>query len=189
MPVMDGFTLAQKVKDTPALHGAIIMMLTSVDQRGDRSRCKELGIASYLIKPIKPSELQRAILEVLGTEKEVLDAKDKKPTAHRSQKPLRILLAEDNIVNQKLAVKLLQKWGHEVVVAANGKEALAVLEKNRPFDLVLMDVQMPEMDGMMATTLIRQHEKTTHTHIPIIAMTARAMKGDREQCLAAGMNV
>ncbi len=188
MPVMDGFTLAQKVKDTPALHGAIIMMLTSVDQGGDRRRCKELGIASYLIKPIKPSELQRAILEVLGTEKEVLDAKDKRSIAHRSQKPLRILLAEDNIINQKLAVKLLQKWGHEVVVAANGKEALAVLEKDRPFDLVLMDVQMPEMDGMMATTLIRQHEKTTHTHIPIIAMTARAMKGDREQCLAAGMD-
>jgi CheY-like chemotaxis protein len=143
-----------------------------------------LGIKSYLIKPVKQCELLAAIRRVMATEAEVL------ATSPREQGPLgqfRILLAEDNLVNQRLAVGLLEKMGHQVTVAQNGREALDLLEE-RDFDLVLMDVQMPEMDGFAATRELRKREEGRQRHIPVIAMTAHAMKGDRETCIAAGMD-
>jgi two-component system, sensor histidine kinase and response regulator len=189
MPGMDGFALAEKIKQNPRLAGATIMMLTSAGRRGDAARCRELGIKVYLIKPIRQSELLEAILAALG----------KAPTAgmrvtpitrhtlRESRQKLQVLLAEDNIVNQQLAVRLLEKRGHLVTVASNGSEALALLKTSR-FDLVLMDVQMPIMDGFQATAAIRKEEETTGKHLPIIAMTAHAMHGDRERCLAGGMD-
>jgi len=189
MPEMDGFTLAERIKKDPRLATATIMMLSSSGQRGDTAHCRKLGIAAYLIKPIRQSELLRAILDALG-----------KPSGRPERLPLvtrhslrekqvgvRILLAEDNAVNRTLVMKLLEKRGLRVTAAGNGKEMLAALEKNS-FDLVLMDVQMPEMDGLEATVLIREKEKVEGGHLPIIALTAYAMKGDEERCRAAGMD-
>ncbi|MGO9274727.1 MAG: response regulator, partial [Terriglobia bacterium] len=191
MPQMDGFTLVERIRQHEDLRQTTIMMLTSVGQRGDAARCRELGIAAYLIKPIAQSQLLDAILNVLGTRAQPADEPRLNLITRHSlrERPrkLRILLAEDNAVNQKLASRLLEKRGHTVAVASNGREALKVLEKQR-FDLVLMDVSMPEMDGMEATRAIRAAEKTTGAHLPIIAMTAHAMKGDRERCLDAGMD-
>ncbi|HMD96451.1 MAG TPA: PAS domain S-box protein [Terriglobia bacterium] len=191
MPQMDGFTLVERIRQHEDLRKTTIMMLTSVGQRGDAARCRELGIAAYLIKPIGQSQLLDAILNVLGTRAQAADApRPNLVTRHslrEGQRKLRILLAEDNAVNQKLASRLLEKRGHTVVVAANGREALKALEKEE-FDLVLMDVSMPEMDGLEAARAIRAAEQTTGAHLPIIAMTAHAMKGDRERCLAAGMD-
>jgi PAS domain S-box-containing protein len=192
MPDMDGFTLAQRIKESPGLAGATIMMLTSAGQRGDVARCRELGIAVYLIKPIRQSELLEAILVALGRP----SREGEQPTVltrhslREARRKLRVLVAEDNAVNQELAVRLLEKQGHTVAVAGNGQEALEALEKatSRGFDVVLMDLQMPEMDGLEATAAIRQKEKATGKHLPIIAMTAHALKGDRERCLAAGMD-
>jgi CheY-like chemotaxis protein len=164
------------------------MMLTSGDQPGDVTLCEQLGVASYLRKPIKQSELFDSIMLAFGIsrpEDEVLE-KPAAPAASRVG-PLRILLAEDSLVNQKLAVAVLEKRGHQVVVANNGREAVAMLERH-DFDLVLMDVQMPEMDGFEATDAIRAKERRTGRHMPIIAMTAHALKGDRERCLEAGMD-
>jgi PAS domain S-box-containing protein len=188
MPGLDGFGLAERIKARPQLATATIMLLTSSGQRGDAARCRELGVAAYLIKPVAQSELLEAILRVLGAQPEA--ARASLVTRHllrETRRTLRILLAEDNPVNQKLAVRLIEKQGHSVTVAANGREALAALDRE-PFDLVLMDVQMPEMDGFEATAAIRQREKQRGGHVPIIAMTAHAMKGDRELCLAAGMD-
>jgi two-component system, sensor histidine kinase and response regulator len=189
MPEMDGFALAEKIKQHPKFAGATIMMLTSAGQRGDAARCRELGIAAYLIKPIRQSELLRAILEALGKPSGKVE---RAPLVNRhslreAHKAARILLAEDNAVNQKLVMRLLEKRGLLVTAAGNGKEVLAALEK-QSFDLVLMDVQMPEMDGFEATARIRQEEKATGAHLPIIALTAYAMKGDEERCRAAGMD-
>jgi signal transduction histidine kinase/CheY-like chemotaxis protein len=191
MPEMNGFTLIERIRQRPELSTATIMMLTSAGHRGDAARCLELGVAAYLLKPIRQSELREAIARVLGAREQdgalplitrfsVQDARD--PSAF-----LRVLLAEDNAVNQRLAVRLLEKRGHRVTVAGNGREALEALEKES-FDLVFMDVQMPEMDGLEATAAIREKEKTNGVHQPIIALTAHAMKGDREKCLAAGMD-
>ncbi|MFY9584917.1 MAG: MHYT domain-containing protein [Candidatus Acidiferrales bacterium] len=192
MPGMDGFALVERMKQIPELAGATIMMLTSAGLRGDAARCRELGVAAYLTKPIKQSELLQAILLALGTPAK-REARPPLVTRHvlrESRQRLRILLAEDNAVNQVLAVRLLEKWGHAVTVAGDGRAALAALEKTGfgGFDLVLMDVQMPEMDGLEATAAIRAKEKSTGGYIPIIAMTAHTMKGDRERCLAAGMD-
>ncbi len=189
MPEMDGFALAEQIKQHPELAGATIMMLSSAGPSGDSARRRELGIAAYLSKPIKQSELLDAILTVLHS----ASAESHRPASVKpqilptSQRPLHILLAEDNPVNQRLAVRILEKRGHTVVVADNGKQALATLDRE-PFDLILMDVQMPEMDGFEATQAIREREKTTGAHVPIVAMTAHAMKGDRERCLEAGMD-
>jgi len=191
MPKMDGFTLVEQIRKRPELATATIMMLTSAGHRGDAARCQELGVAAYLLKPIRQSELREAIARVLGAHAEngaiplitrfsLHDGRD--PSAS-----LRVLLAEDNPVNQRLAVRLLEKRGHHVVVAGNGAEALAAMEKH-DFDLVFMDVQMPEMDGLEATAVIRGKEKITGKHQPIIALTAHAMKGDREKCIAGGMD-
>jgi two-component system, sensor histidine kinase and response regulator len=166
------------------------MMLTSAGQRGDAARCRQLGVAAYLTKPVGQSELFDALVQVLG--RGALEAQSSEPLVTRhslreGRKRLRILLAEDNVVNQKLAVRLLEKRESTVLVASNGREAVAALEKES-FDLVLMDLQMPGMDGFEATSAIREKETTSGTHIPIIAMTAHAMKGDRERCLAAGFD-
>jgi CheY-like chemotaxis protein/HPt (histidine-containing phosphotransfer) domain-containing protein len=171
-------------------------MLSSAAQAGDAARCRSLGIASYLTKPVKQSDLLDAIMDALskdegGRMKDEAPAPDRiHPSSfilHPSQRPLRILLAEDNPVNQKLAVRLLEKLGHQVTVAGTGRAALDALEQE-PFDLALMDVQMPEMGGFEATAALREREQATGAHLPVIAMTAHAMKGDRERCLAAGMD-
>jgi two-component system sensor histidine kinase/response regulator len=191
MPKMDGFGLVGRIKENDGPSTATIMMLTSGGQRGDAARCSELGIAAYLLKPVRQSELRDAIARVLG-------AKDKagaismitRTTIEEEADPtrrLRILLAEDNPVNQKLAIRLLEKRGHEVTLAENGREALTALDK-QSFDLVLMDVQMPEMDGLEATRLLRTQEQATGKRQAVVAMTALAMKGDRERCLGAGMD-
>ena len=188
MPEVDGFRLAEQVKQDGQLSSTVIMMLTSGDRFGDVTRCEQLGIAAYLLKPIKQSELFDAIVLALGitvTEPEAAEATAAKQPSRLDS--LRILLAEDSLVNQKLAVGLLEKYGHTVVVANHGREAIAALD-TQDFDLVLMDVQMPEMDGFEATTAIRGNEKRTGAHVPIVAMTAHAMKGDREHCLEAGMD-
>jgi two-component system sensor histidine kinase/response regulator len=185
MPEVDGFMLAERIHAHPDLAGATVMMLSSACQPLEARRCRELGLAAYLTKPIKQTELSRAILAALGSP----EARPQPPSPPRARqgRALRLLLAEDNLVNQKLAVRLLEKQGHSVVVAANGREAVEAVER-QPFDLVLMDVQMPEMDGFEATAAIRQAECGTGRHLPILAMTAYAMKGDRERCLASGMD-
>lgn len=199
MPEMDGFALAAQIRRQPGLTGATIMMLSSAGQRGDTARCRELGIAAYLTKPIKQSDLLEAILTALYAS----STETREPSSRsqlslpESRRCLHILLVEDNVINQRVAVGILEKWGHAVVVASSGKEALAALERDT-FALILMDVQMPEMDGFEATRAIREREdsvqltpNTQHPaplHIPIVAMTAHAMKGDRERCLEAGMD-
>jgi two-component system sensor histidine kinase/response regulator len=191
MPGMDGFALSERIRQRPELSTATIMMLTSAGHRGDAARCQELGVSAYLLKPIRQSELREAIARVLGanaqehpipliTRFSLQDARD--PAAF-----LRVLVAEDNPVNQRLVVRLLEKRGHRVQVAVNGREALQTLDKEE-FDLVLMDVQMPEMGGMEATAAIREKEKGSGLRIPIVALTANAMKGDREKYLASGMD-
>jgi CheY-like chemotaxis protein/HPt (histidine-containing phosphotransfer) domain-containing protein len=190
MPDLDGFSLAERIRQNPALTGATVMMLTSGGQAGDAGRCRELGLAGYLTKPVRQQDLWKAIMAALGApaEAEPTVSAPRPATSRR----LHILLAEDNLFNQKLAVRLLQKQGHEVVVAGSGREALEAVGR-QPFDLVLMDVQMPEMDGLEATRRIRDREAREHrlgpggAHLPVIAMTAYAMKGDRERCLDAGM--
>jgi len=187
MPEIDGFTLAEQIGEDPHISSTIVMMLTSGDRPEDIARCEQRGIAAYLLKPVKQSELFDAIMLALGVtaaEEELISTAVPQP---RPFGPLQILLAEDSLVNQKLAVALLERHGHTVVVANNGREAVAALE-SRPFDLVLMDVQMPEMDGLEATEAIRAREKRTGDHVPVIAMTAHALKGDRERCLEAGMD-
>jgi signal transduction histidine kinase/CheY-like chemotaxis protein/streptogramin lyase len=185
---MDGFQLAGEIRKNPKLSGASVMMLASGGQRGDAARCRELGLAGYLAKPVGQSELLNAVLRVADSKR----PGEKPPLVTRhslreERKPLRILLAEDNIVNQQLASRVLQKHGHHVVTTANGREALERLE-NESFDLVLMDIQMPEVDGFEATATIRKKEEATGTHLPVVAMTAHAMQGDKERCLAAGMD-
>jgi two-component system sensor histidine kinase/response regulator len=164
-------------------------MLTSSGYVGDASRCRELGIAVYLLKPFRQLELLEAISLALGAEFEhpQMSALITRRALVETRCRLQILLAEDNAVNQTLATRLLQKRGHSVVIVPNGREALAALDNQR-FDVVLMDVQMPEMDGFQATAAIREKEIRTGAHIPVVAMTAHAMKGDRESCLAAGMD-
>jgi len=191
MPEMDGFALIEQIRRRPELSTATIMMLTSAGHRGDAARCQELGVSAYLLKPIRQSELREAVARVLGArEQDGAIPLVTRFSLHDAREPdayLRVLLAEDNLVNQRLAVRLLEKRGHRVVVAATGFEALQALEKES-FDLVLMDVQMPEMDGFEATAAIREKEKGGGLHQAVVALTAHAMKGDREKCLAAGMD-
>ena len=193
MPGMDGFAVAEEIRKRPGLTGATIMMLTSDLASGDMQRCRDLGIKATLIKPIQQSELLDAILNTLA----LSTVSQPLPAAHDpvvkslpAGPSRRFLLAEDNVINQQLAVRLLEKQGHTVVVANNGRIAVDRLEHDgfRGFDAVLMDVQMPEMDGLEATAEIRRLEKLAGTRVPIIAMTAHAMQGDRERCLAAGMD-
>ncbi len=215
MPEMDGFDLVGRVKSLPRMKATTILMLTSGSMPGDSARCQQLGADAYLTKPLRHFELLATILRtlnarssnqphqaedvpqieqsiaamsrVLNTELEGAERHPYKETAPSPVAGLRILLAEDNRVNQTLATRLLAKRGHTVVVAGNGHEAIARLAQES-FDLVLMDVQMPEMDGFEATAAIRAREWNTGTHIPIVAMTARAMSGDREKCIRTGMD-
>ncbi|HEX6212419.1 MAG TPA: response regulator, partial [Methylomirabilota bacterium] len=185
MPGMDGFAVARRIKDDPALADATIMMLSSRDFAGEADRCRALGVAAYLQKPVKQSELLDAIIRTLGTARA-----RPMPVAARAARPslpedLEILLAEDNEVNQELAIAMLERQGHRVILARTGAEAVALWEKGA-FDVILMDVQMPEMDGLEATRRIREQERVRGTRTPIVAVTAHAMEGDRRRCLEAG---
>jgi two-component system, sensor histidine kinase and response regulator len=187
MPDMDGFQLAEAVRQDDAIADIVIMMLTSSGRPGDNARRANLKVAAHLMKPVKQSELFDALVTALGVSAVEDDAELSLPEHISPVGPLRILLAEDNVVNQKLALGILQREGHEVVVARTGREAVDAVEQ-QAFDLVLMDVQMPEMDGLEATQCIRAAEQSQGGHVPIIAMTAHAMSGDRERCLQAGMD-
>jgi len=191
MPEMDGFDLVERIRERQELSGTAIMMLSSSGHRGDGARCQKLGVAAYLLKPVRQAELRGAILEVLRPGNQNIN----RPLVTRYTLPgttappvsLRILLAEDNQVNQLLAMRLLEKRGHRVTPVGNGRDAVTTAEKGT-FDLVLMDLQMPEMDGFKATSKLRERESETGVHLPIIALTAHALKGDRERCLEAGMD-
>jgi CheY-like chemotaxis protein len=226
MPDMDGFEVAERIAQRPDLSGATIVMLSSVGQRGDALRCRELGVAGYISKPVRQSVLLDTILAVLarptaGPEARTLvtrhSLREARGPAHgtaarhnasdpllmdglaggepgpvpptRSLRPLRVVVAEDNRVNQLVIRRLLERLHHTVVLCDDGCAAVAAVERERP-DLVLMDVQMPEMDGFVATAAIREREaaRPGGRRLPIVALTAYAMKGDRERCLAAGMD-
>ena len=191
MPGMDGFGLISRIRRTPGVAETKVVLLSSTGQRRDGERCKELGVGAVLVKPIRRVELREAVAGVLGgtrREKEIA-ARVRVPVrgVRELRGGLRVLLTEDNQVNQRLAKRMLEKRGHVVDVAANGREALEALEKSS-YDLVLMDVQMPEMDGMEATARIRAKEKLSGGRQRVVALTAHAMKGDEEKCLAAGMD-
>jgi two-component system, sensor histidine kinase and response regulator len=189
MPNVDGFALCEKIRHSPGMSNIIVMMLSSVARRQDAIRSRELGVAAYLTKPIDWRELRTIIASILtdGLQKAAVKTSPAVEHPGKGMRGLRILLAEDNEVNQELALSLLKKHGHSVRLANDGREALSAWEKES-FDLILMDLQMPVMGGLAATAAIRRKERDTGAHIPIIAMTAHAMKGDRENCLAAGMD-
>jgi PAS domain S-box-containing protein len=189
LPTMNGFAVAEQILRAPALRTDIVMMLTADDISDDFARCQELGISHYMVKPIKESELQNIILTALGHAKTAKEAKKQaSPRQPKTEVPhLRILVAEDNATSQLIAKKTLEKAGHAVQIAGTGVEAIRMV-KEGAFDLVLMDVEMPEMNGLEATRFIRKTEKESGQHIPIIAMTAYAMKEDRQRCLEAGMD-
>ena len=187
MPDMDGFGVATQIASRPEFSNPTVIMLTSAGRHDDVERCRELNISAYLNKPISPTHLREVICRLLGRHRP-------RPTPSRSRRGDRcprtcrkVLLAEDNVVNQQVAVGLLSKRGHEVTVVGSGKEALGRLDRD-PFDVVLMDVQMPEMGGLEATGIIRQREAGTGRHVWIVAMTAHTMQGDRDECLNAGMD-
>jgi PAS domain S-box-containing protein len=184
MPELDGFGLAERIRRRRALRATRLLMLTSGPRPGDERRAMALGVSSYLIKPVKQSDLLDRMLEAL----------EERPTGALARaiegpkgRRLRVLVAEDNPVNQKVAAGLLERAGHRTVIVENGRQALEALERGS-FDLVLMDVQMPELDGLETTTALRERERGTGRHLPIVAVTAHAMKGDAERCLAAGMD-
>jgi signal transduction histidine kinase/DNA-binding response OmpR family regulator len=188
MPDMDGFAVAEQIRNSYKQQGIKVILLTSASRPSDVARCRELGISDYLSKPIKQSELFDAIVTAMaehGRKRERYEGAS--AFIQASERSLRVLLAEDNPVNQTLARRILEKLGHKVQVVNNGREALGRSQAEE-FDLILMDVQMPEMDGLEATTAIRDAEAATGKHVPIVAMTAHAMKGDREKCLSAGMD-
>ena len=188
MPEIDGFTLARQIQEHPELVRTTIMMLTSADHLGDAMLCRKLGISAYLVKPVRQSTLLDLICRGL---QQVSQDSGELPQLRTNRRlpdsPVRVLVAEDNLVNQTLARRLLEKRGYEVSVVGDGRSALAALS-SESFDIVLMDIQMPGMDGFEATAAIRQHEQLSGAHIPIVAMTAHAFKGDQERCLTAGMD-
>jgi len=199
MPEMDGFTVARQIRHDCDLKDTAIMMLTSMDIKGGFERCRELGIEVYLVKPVQQEKLFGSIDTIIkmkhsttktkpptqGSTVSLTDERARAGTQRLSRG--RILFAEDNIINQRLVESLLKRRGYQITVVSNGRQAVEALEKDG-FDIILMDVQMPEMDGLEATRIIRDREKQTGGHIPIIAMTAYAMKGDKERCLKAGMD-
>jgi len=186
MPERDGFALVEEIRQDSELQDAIVIMLTSGDDVGDLDRCEQLGVAARLLKPIKQSELFDAIMQSLGEcvfESEPLEV----DAPEREQRSLDVLVAEDSLVNQKLVKAILDGRGHRVTLASDGEEALTAVQ-DQNFDVVLMDVQMPVMDGFEAVAKIREMERSNGGHTPIVALTAHAMKGDRERCLEAGMD-
>jgi signal transduction histidine kinase/DNA-binding response OmpR family regulator len=194
MPGMDGFDLAERIRNSPHLTEAMVMMLTSGEQAGDIQRCQAAGIPAYLIKPVRRAELRSALTRLLA--RPARTEVEKRPEAplpppqamhQNAGSPMRILLVEDNIVNQRVAIRILEKEGHAVTIANNGVRAIEAID-GQNFDVVLMDLQMPEMGGFEATGKIRERERVTRNHVPIIAMTAHAMTGDRERCLESGMD-
>ena len=188
MPEMDGFTLAEHIHKDPELVNATIMMLTSAGHLGDAARCRELGISAYLVKPIRQGELLDAVCQVLdGKAQKKPEPLVTRHTLRQEKHRIRILLAEDNVINQTLAVRLLEKRGYTVTVAPDGQAAVEAFQTG-VFELVLMDIQMPRMDGFEATAAIREREKLTGGHIPIVAMTAHALIADQERCIASGMD-
>ena len=189
MPGMDGFEVAERIREHDQVAGASIMMLTSSARPGDRARCLELGVASYVSKPIKRSDLFDTITDVLAHRpgKRIHRPRPTAPPVGDVRRRLRVLVAEDNAVNQQVAMGFLDRAGHAAVVVGNGREVLATLA-HHDFDLILMDLQMPELDGFETTAAIREDERSTGAHIPIVALTAHVVKGDAERCLAAGMD-
>jgi signal transduction histidine kinase/CheY-like chemotaxis protein len=189
MPEMDGFQLAEEMQRRGMMNETHIIMLSSSTQKGNADKCRALGIHTYLKKPIIQSELFNAVIETLNATPVVEQNKSHQVTTNvtKFSRPLRLLLTEDNPVNQMFAVAILEKKGHAVRIANNGQEALDILGKEH-FDAVLMDIQMPVLDGLEATRRIRTGEKESGKHIPIIAMTAHAMQRDREECLEVGMD-
>ena len=188
MPEMQGLELAEKIRSNSKLEDVKIIAMTSVNEKRDVEKCKRIGIAGYLRKPVSQSDLFKIFMNIIGeaTEEQLPDRKTS--IEINIQKGLQILLTEDNLINQKVATNIMEKWGHTVTVANNGKEALDILEKQN-FDLIFMDVQMPEMDGFETTQRIRNSvSPNISPQIPIVAMTANAMKGDRERCIAVGMD-
>ncbi|MFP6766059.1 MAG: response regulator, partial [Planctomycetaceae bacterium] len=187
MPDVDGFGLVEQLRLRPDSTGPVVMMLTSSSRISNLTRASELGVETCLIKPVKQSELFDAMVEALGVESVEEDGSSFGDGPMRHTRSLDVLLAEDSRVNQKLAIALLEKWGHQVTVAEDGRRAVE-LHTQRQFDIILMDVQMPELDGLDATRAIRAEEGRTGAHIAIMAMTAHALKGDEERCLAVGMD-
>jgi CheY-like chemotaxis protein/HPt (histidine-containing phosphotransfer) domain-containing protein len=193
MPDMDGRTLGEKIKVDPRLRDTLLVMLTSLGRRGEARLLQEIGFSAYLTKPIKNAQLYDCIVTVLGSRTEG-DPETHRPIITRHtlkedrKRRIRVLVAEDNAVNQKVAIRILEKLGYRADAVADGEEAVQAL-KAIPYDLVLMDVQMPRMNGLVTTRIIRDPESSVRRHdIPIVAMTAHALKGDREQCLEAGMD-
>jgi two-component system, sensor histidine kinase and response regulator len=191
---MDGFALAEQIKREPCLAGSTVMMLTSLGRQTGAGRCRELGLAHYLVKPVKQSELLRAVLAVLAARGQAVAPVKPPPSpvagptaVAPTTRRLHVLLAEDNAVNRRIAVRFLEKQGHSVAVACDGKQALEALLRER-FDLALLDIQMPELDGYEVAAALRAQEKGTGRRLPLVAVTAHAMEGDRERCLEAGMD-
>ena len=196
MPGTDGFGLVTSMRERWASQQMVVLMVTSGEHPGDLARSRQLGIAAYLTKPVRRNELRTAMaggiasrkcLQNPGKRAEPRTSRASRPEIRPSSRPLRILLAEDTAVNEMVACAMLEAAGHTVEVARNGRQAVECMSKG-PFDVVLMDIQMPEMDGFEATAAIREREKQTGVHTPIIAMTAHALSGYRELCLAAGMD-
>ncbi len=195
MPGMDGFELADRIRREPDLAGATVLMLTSLGHQADGGRCRQLGLANYLVKPVKQSELLRAVLAALGAARPrpsaAVQAPPRSGEAVTALAPttgkLRVLLAEDNAVNRLVAVRLLEKMGHTVSVACDGRQAVDALAREL-FDIALLDVQMPELDGFEVAAAVRAREEGTGRRLPLVALTAHAMQGDRERCLDAGMD-
>ena len=193
MPEMDGFEVADRIRNELNMVGVTLMMLTSDDCANNIDQCRQLGVSAHLVKPIKQSELFDSIADAVdfpNREVPTIDAGlQAKPKCENEVKlrSLRVLLAEDNLINQQLMLRILKREGHETVVAGNGREAVE-LSANQKFDVILMDVQMPKLDGLQATTMIREREQSGTRKIPIVALTAHAMPGDRERCLETGMD-
>jgi two-component system, sensor histidine kinase and response regulator len=186
MPGMDGMEVLDRIRRNPVLQSVVIMMLTSGDQVTSAARCREMGVETYLIKPISPSDLLRSILLAIGVHRPASTVTLPATGISASSLSLRILLADDNLVNQRVAMTMLGKMGHRITLATNGLEALEQWRQS-DFDLILMDMQMPEMTGLQATMQIRR-EEAIGAHVPIVAMTASAMSEERDRCLAAGMD-
>jgi two-component system sensor histidine kinase/response regulator len=190
MPDMDGFTLAKRIRESTACQRAPIMMLSSADQREDTLRCRASGIGAYLLKPINPPELLEVLLQQIGNVPTEYLAQSSGPDSQlipMQSERLEVLAVEDNVVNQRLILRLLEKRGHSVTLASDGFQALTVLV-TKSFDVIFMDIQMPGLTGYDVTARIRADEHGSGARIPIIALTAYAMEGDRERCLAAGMD-